>query len=61
MEVVVLALLVFMLISTSSVFDLHVIISVYVIFNILKLIMKIVPNYSTHRWCSMAVAELGFS
>lgn len=47
MDVAVLALLVFMLISTSSMFDLYVIVDVYVMFNILELIMEIVPNYST--------------
>ena len=48
MDVVVLPLLVFMLISTSSMFDLHVIVAVYVMFNILELIMELLPNYSTY-------------
>ena len=38
-------LLALMLISASSMFDLHVLVAVYVIFNILELIMEIVPNY----------------
>ena len=40
-------LLVFMLSYASSMFDLHVLVVVYVIFNILELIMGILPNYST--------------
>ena len=40
-------LLVLLLISASSMFDLHVVVLFYVMFNIMELIMEIVPNYST--------------
>ena len=46
MNVAMFPLLVFMLISASSMFDLHVLVAVYVMFNILKLIMEIVSNSS---------------
>ena len=36
-----------MLSFASSMFDLHVVVLFYVMFNILELIMEIVPNYST--------------
>jgi hypothetical protein len=36
-----------LLFSTSSMFELHVVVADIVMFNILKLIMKIVPNYPT--------------
>jgi hypothetical protein len=35
------------LFSTSSMFELHVVVAGIVMFNILELIMKIVPNYPT--------------
>ena len=47
MDVALYAVLFFMLISTSSMFEFHMIIVVVVMFNILKLIMKILPNYTT--------------
>ena len=31
----------------TSMFDLHVVVLIYVMFNIMELIMEIVPNYST--------------
>jgi len=40
-------LLALMLISASSMFDLHVLVVGFVMFNILELIMEIVPNYPT--------------
>ena len=40
-------LLALMLISASSMFDLHVLVVGFVMFNILKLIIEIVPNYPT--------------
>ena len=40
-------LLALTLISASSMFDLHVVVLFYVMFNILELIMEIVPNYPT--------------
>jgi hypothetical protein len=36
-----------LLFSTSSMFELHVVVSVVVMLNILELIMEIVPNYPT--------------
>jgi hypothetical protein len=36
-----------LLFSTSSMFKLHVVVASVVMFNILELIMKIVPNYPT--------------
>jgi hypothetical protein len=36
-----------LLFSTSSMFELHVVVASFVIFNILELIMEIVPNYLT--------------
>jgi hypothetical protein len=36
-----------LLFSTSSIFELHVVVAGIVMFNILELIMKIVPNYPT--------------
>ena len=47
MDVAMFLLLVLMLISASSMFDLHVVVLFYVMFNILELIMEIVPNYPT--------------
>jgi hypothetical protein len=38
-----------LLCSTSSMFELHVIVAGIVMFNILKLIMEIVPNYPTRK------------
>jgi hypothetical protein len=37
-----------LLFSTSSMFELHVVVAVVVILNILELIIKIVPNYPRH-------------
>jgi hypothetical protein len=37
-----------LLFSTSSMFELHVVVASIVMFNILELIMEIVPNYPTH-------------
>jgi hypothetical protein len=36
-----------LLFSTSSMFELHVVVASIVMFNILELIMEIVPNYPT--------------
>ena len=36
-----------MLSFATSMFDLHVVVLFYVMFNIMELIMEIVPNYST--------------
>jgi hypothetical protein len=36
-----------LLFSTSSMFELHVLVAAVVMLNILELIMKIVPNYPT--------------
>jgi hypothetical protein len=37
-----------LLFSTSSMFELHVIVAGIVMFNIMELIMEIVPNYPTN-------------
>jgi len=47
MDVVLFALLLFMLINASSMFEFHMLVLVVIIFYILELIMKIVPNYPT--------------
>jgi hypothetical protein len=39
-----------LLFSTSSMLELHVIVAGIVMFNIIKLIIKIVPNYPTIHW-----------
>jgi hypothetical protein len=39
-----------LLFSTSSMFELHVVVAGIVMFNILELIMEVVPNYSTFCW-----------
>jgi hypothetical protein len=40
-----------LLFSTSSMFELHVVVAGIVMFNIMKLIMEIVPNYPTRARC----------
>jgi hypothetical protein len=35
-----------MLFTTSIMFELHIVVVIYVMFNNLKLIIKIIPNYS---------------
>ena len=47
MNVVLSALLLFMLITTSSMFEFHMLVVTVVMLNILELIMKIVPDYPT--------------
>ena len=47
MDVVLFALLLFMLITASSMFEFHMLVVTVVMLNILELIMKIVPNYPT--------------
>jgi hypothetical protein len=37
------------LFSTSSMFELHVVVAIVVMFHIVELIMEIVPNYPT-QW-----------
>jgi hypothetical protein len=39
-----------LLFSTSSIFELHVVVVDIVMFNIMELIMEIVPNYPTVAW-----------
>jgi hypothetical protein len=39
-----------LLFSTSSMFELHVVVAGIVMFNIMELIMEIMPNYSTLLW-----------
>jgi hypothetical protein len=38
------------LFSTSSMFELHVVVAGFVMFNIMELIMEIVSNYPTSRY-----------
>ena len=40
-------LLLFMLENTSSMFEVNMLVAIVVMFNILKLIMELLPNYST--------------
>jgi hypothetical protein len=47
-DVLLFALLLFMLINASCMFEFHMLLVVVVMFNILKLIMKIEPNYPTY-------------
>ncbi len=47
MDVVSFALLLFMLINASSMFEFHMLVVTVVMLNILELIMEIVPNYPT--------------
>ena len=47
MDVVPFALLLFMLINASSMFEFHMLVVTVVMLNILELIMEIVPNYPT--------------
>ena len=47
MDVVLFAMLLFMLITTSSMFEFHMLVVTVVMLNILELIMEIVPNYPT--------------
>ena len=47
MDVVLFAMLLFMLITTSSMFEFHMLVVTIVMLNILELIMEIVPNYPT--------------
>jgi hypothetical protein len=49
MDVVPYILLIFILINGCSMFDFHILIAAIVMFNILKLIIKIVYNYPTHN------------
>ena len=47
MNVVLSALLLFMLITASSMFEFHMLVVTVVMLNILELIMEIVPNFPT--------------
>ena len=47
MDVVSFAMLLFMLINASSMFEFHMLVVVVIMFYILELIMEIVPNYPT--------------
>ena len=40
-------MLLFMLVNTSSMFEINMLVAIVVMFNILELIMKLLPNYST--------------
>ena len=41
------AMLLFMLISSSSMFEFHMLVAIVVMFNILELIMELLPNFPT--------------
>jgi hypothetical protein len=47
MAVVGFALLLFMLVNASSMFEFHIIVAIVVMLNILELIMKLLPNFPT--------------
>ena len=47
MAVVVYALLLFMLINASSMSEFHMLVAIVVMFNILELIMELLPNFPT--------------
>jgi hypothetical protein len=38
-----------LLFSTSSIFELHVVVAGFIMFNIMELMMEIVPNYPTRK------------
>jgi hypothetical protein len=44
-----------LLFSTSSMFELHVVVAGIVMFNIMELIMEIVPNYPTYKRQSLGM------
>jgi hypothetical protein len=52
-----------LLFSTSSMFELHVVVTSFVMFNIMELIMEIVPNYlTTHRLrLDVCIGKLGIA
>jgi hypothetical protein len=54
MDVLPFALLLFMLINASSIFEFHMLVVDVVMLNILKLIMEILPNYPTASWRARA-------
>jgi hypothetical protein len=58
MDVVLFALLLFMLITASSMFKFHMLVVTIVMLNILKLIMKIIPNYPTHNLCPLEMRRI---
>ena len=47
MSIAMFALLLFMLISSSSMFEFHMLVAIVVMFNILELILKLLPNFPT--------------
>ena len=46
MDTIVFALLLFMLVNASSMFEFHMLVAAVVMFNILELIMELLPNFS---------------
>ena len=40
-------ILLFMIVNTSSMFDINMLVAIVVMFNIMELIMELLPNYST--------------
>ena len=49
MAVVLYALLLFMLINASTMPEFHMLVAIVVMFNILELIMKLLPNFPTPK------------
>ena len=47
MSIAMFALLLLMLISSSSMFEFHMLVAIVVMFNILELIMELLPNFPT--------------
>ena len=47
MSFAIFAMLLFMLIRSSSMFEFHMLVAAYVMLNILELIMELLPNFPT--------------
>ena len=47
MSIAMFAMLMFMLISSSSMFEFHMLVAIVVMFNILDLVMELLPNFPT--------------
>ena len=46
-DIMSIAMLLFMLISSSSMFELHMLVAIVVMFNMLELILELLPNFPT--------------
>ena len=49
MSIAMFAMLLFMLISSSSMFEFHMLVAIVVMFNMLELILELLPNFPTHE------------